>query len=171
LDSSGFCHRVALDFSANAIAWGARLMSNPLTPGTPSDSKCRAEKVQSVELLISKLLRFGVIVSFCFVTFGTILTFMHHQDYASSSDRLAELTKPGAAFPHSISEVMADAARLRGQAIVMIGLIFLIATPVLRVAISILSFLHERDSTYVTITTVVLLLLLASFALGRIEGS
>jgi uncharacterized membrane protein len=46
----------------------------------------------------------------------------------------------------------------------------LIATPVLRVAISVLAFVYQRDRTFVVITTVVLALLLTSFVLGRGGG-
>jgi uncharacterized membrane protein len=58
----------------------------------------------------------------------------------------------------------------QGRAIVMTGLLLLIATPVLRVAISVLAFVYQRDRTFVVITTVVLALLLTSFALGRGGG-
>jgi uncharacterized membrane protein len=58
----------------------------------------------------------------------------------------------------------------RGQAIVMIGLLILIATPVMRVAVSILGFVYERDAPYFLITVLVLTLLILSFVLGRVEG-
>jgi uncharacterized membrane protein len=58
----------------------------------------------------------------------------------------------------------------QGRAIVMAGLLLLIATPVLRVAISVLAFVYQRDRTFVVITSVVLALLLTSFALGRGGG-
>jgi uncharacterized membrane protein len=58
----------------------------------------------------------------------------------------------------------------QGRAIVMAGLLLLIATPVVRVAISVLAFVYQRDRTFVVITSVVLALLLTSFALGRGGG-
>ena len=39
----------------------------------------------------------------------------------------------------------------------------------LRVAVSILAFAIERDRAYVVITSIVLLLLILSFALGAVE--
>lgn len=45
----------------------------------------------------------------------------------------------------------------------------LIATPVVRVAVSFLLFLAERDWLYARLTMMVLLLLLASFMLGKVE--
>jgi uncharacterized membrane protein len=52
----------------------------------------------------------------------------------------------------------------------MAGLLLLIATPVLRVAVSVLAFVYQRDRTFVIITSVVLTLLLASFVLGKAGG-
>ncbi|MGZ3673334.1 MAG: DUF1634 domain-containing protein [Ktedonobacterales bacterium] len=43
----------------------------------------------------------------------------------------------------------------------------LLATPVLRVIVSIVAFLLEGDWLYAAITTVVLLILVVSFFLGR----
>jgi uncharacterized membrane protein len=62
--------------------------------------------------------------------------------------------------------VLDGLTKLRGQAIVVLGLLMLIATPVVRVAVSVLLFLEEGDLTYVAITTTVLVLLVLSFLIG-----
>ena len=49
------------------------------------------------------------------------------------------------------------------------GLLMLIATPVMRVAVSIFAFIVHRDKVFTAITTLVLLLLFLSFVLGAIE--
>jgi len=51
-------------------------------------------------------------------------------------------------------------------AIIALGLIFLLITPVLRVAVSVLAFAAARDLLYVAITLLVLLILISSFLLG-----
>ena len=71
--------------------------------------------------------------------------------------------------PHTVSEVMQGTLDLQGQAIVAMGLLLLIATPVLRVAVSIFAFVYQEDRTYTLITTFVLILLLLSFILGKVE--
>jgi uncharacterized membrane protein len=53
---------------------------------------------------------------------------------------------------------------------VLLGLLMLIATPVMRVAASIFAFVYEHDYVYVTITAIVLALLLLSFVLGKAGG-
>jgi uncharacterized membrane protein len=128
------------------------------------------ERVRRVEILISTLLRVGVVTSLTVVVLGTLLSFVHHPDYVSSKAELSRLTKPGAAFPHTISEVIEGVRRLQGRAVVMAGLMLLIGTPVLRVAVSIIAFVYEGDWIFMVITSIVLALLLLSFVLGRAGG-
>jgi len=47
------------------------------------------------------------------------------------------------------------------------GLLVLIATPVLRVALSVVGFALQRDWVYVGLTVLVLLVLLGSFLVGK----
>ena len=53
-----------------------------------------------------------------------------------------------------------------GAAIVQFGVVVLIATPVLRVAFTLVAFLHERDRLYTGVTALVLAILLFSFFAG-----
>jgi len=55
----------------------------------------------------------------------------------------------------------------RGDAVVLVGLLILVATPVARVALLVVAFLAERDWMYVAVSTVVLAVLLASLLFGR----
>ena len=137
---------------------------------TEEATRTAGARVRKVELLISRLLRLGVTVSLVIVVGGTVVSFVHHPDYVSAPAELKRLTQPGAAFPHTVAEVANGVAQLRGQAIVAVGLLVLLATPVARVAVSIFAFLYERDRVFVAMTTAVLLLLLLSFLLGRVAG-
>lgn len=128
------------------------------------------ERVRRVELVISNLLRIGVFLSLANVLRGTVLTFVHHPSYVHSAEELPVLTGKDAVFPHTVNDVVKGVGEGRGQAFVILGLAFLIATPVMRVAVSILAFAYQRDRTYVVITTIVLPLLLTSFVLGKAEG-
>jgi uncharacterized membrane protein len=131
----------------------------------PHDARTRA-----VELLISNLLRIGVISSLGLIVIGTMISFVHHPDYLSQPPALERLTRPSAAFPHSVRQVVRGVAEVSGQAIIIVGLLLLIATPVVRVAVSIVAFAYDGDIPYVIITTIVLALLLLSFVLGKAEG-
>ncbi len=122
-----------------------------------------------VDTGISWLLRGGVLLSIATVLLGLVLTFAHHPEYFSSRPELGMLTRPGAHFPHTISDVFAGVREGHGQAVVMAGMLLLIATPVARVAFSIVVFVIEHDRLYVIITGVVLIILLISFVTGRVE--
>lgn len=126
------------------------------------------ERDDSPEVLISNLLRLGVLLSLGLVSVGILLTFLHHPDYFSSVQALERLTTPERG-PHDLADVLGDVMSARGQAFVMVGLLVLMATPVMRVALSLLVFGRQRDRAFVTVTAVVLTLLLLSFVLGAGE--
>ncbi len=75
-------------------------------------------------------------------------------------------------FPQTLSQVWAGLLVLHPQAIIALGLLLLIATPVLRVAVSIVAFALEHDLRFVVITALVLaILLLSNVLLGTLVGS
>lgn len=65
-------------------------------------------------------------------------------------------------FPTTLRGVLRGVAELRSFTIIELGALFLIATPVLRVAASVVLFLLEQDRLYAGVTLVVLASLLAS---------
>ena len=141
-----------------------------MTTRTEETAAKNAARVRSVELLISNLLRIGVTTSLVLVVIGTVLTFARHPSYTSTPADLQRLTQPGAAFPHTLKDVFDGALHLRGQGVVAIGLLVLLITPVLRVAVAVVAFEYQGDRVYVVLTTTVLLLLLLSFVLGLAGG-
>src|SRR5439155_24583699 len=120
-----------------------------------------------VTLLIGAIRRVGVMTSLSVGVFGTVISFLHHPDYTSVPAELARLTSPGAAFPQTLREVWQGVRQGRGQSVVVVGLLLLIATPVIRVAVSVFAFVYQRDRVFVAITSLVLALLLLSFVLGK----
>jgi uncharacterized membrane protein len=119
-----------------------------------------------VDRMISWVLRGGVTISLVVVIAGLIITFVHHPEYFRSRPALGALTNAGTSYPSSIASVIEGVREFRGQAIVTLGLLLLIATPVVRVAVSIAVFVIEGDRLYVVITTAVLGFLILSFVLG-----
>ena len=128
------------------------------------------DRVRRVELTISNLLRIGVLTSLVVVVFGTAVTFVHHPGYVTSGRDLHRLTGPDADFPHSVPAVIRGIEHHQGRSLVVAGLLLLIATPVLRVAVSIVAFAVQRDRMFVVVTSIVLAVLLASFILGKAGG-
>jgi uncharacterized membrane protein len=148
-----------------------RTPQDPLAYATPATEQSLQERrVRQVELIISTLLRVGVVTSLAIVVVGGIVTFLHHQEFRGSHEELVRITSSRAEFPHAARDVFAGLTRFEGRSIVMAGLFLLIATPVMRVAVSIFAFVYEHDRRYVIITSVVLALLILSFVLGKVEG-
>lgn len=123
-------------------------------------------RVHRTELIISTVLRTGVIISLILVTTGIVLSLIQHHSW---------LTDPAALnkerfIPSHLSDVTSGLAKGDGQALVMLGLLTLISTPVTRVALSIAVFAFQKDRAFVWITTLVLILLGISFFLGKAGG-
>ena len=127
-------------------------------------------KREWVDTAISTLLRVGVILSVTVIAIGLLMTFIHHPEYVSSPESLHQLTEARGQYPNHLIGVIEGVRQLRGQAIVMAGLLLLIATPIARVALSIVAFIIERDHLYTAITATVLVILLVGFAIG-LEGA
>ena len=144
-----------------------------MTPNGPDAASPSApqedHRVVRVEIVISWVLRIGVVTSLAVVVAGLVLIFARRPDLLSSTTALQELTQPGAVFPHTLLAVFQGVSRLNGEAIVAIGLLLLILTPVARVAVSILAFLYQRDRVFTFITLAVLIILLMSFVIGHAE--
>ena len=58
---------------------------------------------------------------------------------------------------------MRNACALNSLGIIQLGLLVLIATPIVRVILSVVAFVLERDLLYVVVTSIVLGVLLYSF--------
>lgn len=139
-------------------------MSGPPAP----DARGRVPMLRRTETVLGNLLRCGVIVSVAFLVAGIVLTLARHPDYLADPEALAHLTRPGAAFPHTLRDVGRELLQFHGRAVMMAGLLFLILTPVARVAASIVAFALERSWRFVVITGFVFLVLVVSFFLGRV---
>ena len=130
-------------------------------------NRAGSEATERMERAIAATLRTGVVISVAVMLLGLALTFARHPDYATSLDARRQVTGEEYRFAHNFSETMHGLVRLEGRSIVTVGLLLLIATPVLRVALSFVLFAVQRDRVYTAITGTVLALLFISFLLGR----
>jgi uncharacterized membrane protein len=129
------------------------------TDGSANGSLIGPQRDYEMDRIISYVLRGGVLLSAGLLILGAIL-------YTISALRSGSPAFPST-YPHSLSDVFRGLVRGDPLAILALGLIVLLLTPVARVLISIFAFARERDWLYVGITTLVLLILLVSFLLGR----
>ena len=110
------------------------------------------------EALIGLLLRTGVVLAATVVLVGGILYLTKYGD--SKPDYRIFRGEPSNL--RSIGGVFQDTTALHSRGIIQLGLLLLIATPIVRVAFSVAGFASERDWLYVGITLVVLGVLIYS---------
>jgi uncharacterized membrane protein len=141
---------------------------------TLAEEKKTNDESLRIELFIAGLLRWGVIVSFVIVALGigaVIVTGQTgYQQIRLDDVKSLVQYRVTPEFPSSLSDVFGGLLTLKPYSIIAMGLLVLIAIPVLRVAVSVVAFVLERDWLYVWITTFVLLVLLISFAIGEAGG-
>jgi uncharacterized membrane protein len=111
------------------------------------------------ELIIGRLLRFGVILAAAWVLAGGIHYLVQYRD-AKSDYRAFHGEPADLRYTH---EIVQEALQLNARALIQFGLLLLIATPIARVAFSVVGFALEKDWMYVGITLVVLTLLIYTF--------
>lgn len=116
------------------------------------------EEDERIELALAVLLRAGVLVAAALVLLGGLLHLILHgglrPDYRHFAGEPGDLQHPG--------RILVLALHASPEGLIQLGVLVLLATPVLRVAFSLLAFARERDRTYVALTSVVLLVLLLS---------
>lgn len=140
-------------------------MNNPNVPAASRQVLAGEEppaRSAQIEYIVSLVLRYGVLLSFAVVAIGALLLFT-----TESADAVVRLA--GQPIPHNPSEVLTGVLQLQPKSIIDFGLMLLIATPVIRVAVSVFAFFAEKDYTYTVVTIFVLAVLLTSFFLGRVE--
>ncbi len=136
-------------------------MSTQTITGSPIPLGPDDDIVRKTELIISGVLRGGVLLSVAIILAGAAWFF-----YLTASGGLAHPS-----FPDTLPAVWHGLLALDPPSIIVVGLLVLLATPVMRVAVSIIAFALEEDRTYVTITTLVLAILLFSiFGIGAWLG-
>jgi uncharacterized membrane protein len=113
-----------------------------------------------LEVIISVLLRTGVLLAASVVLVGGICFLSKHGDEQPEYQVFHE-TAP---MYSSISGVLHAAGPSNCQAVIQLGLLLLILTPIARVAFSLGGFALERDWTYVGLTFAVLAILIYSLA-------
>ncbi len=123
------------------------------------------ERPVRIERVLSAVLRYGVLVA-TFVILCGVAAFV-----AEGGLRAILLAPPGIpagadADPRSLGVVLDDLITRRPAAITDLGLLLLIAIPVLNVIAAAITFAVERDWMYVRIATVVLAILIVGFVLG-----
>ena len=117
---------------------------------------------EQMEQIVGNLLRIGVVIAALVVLAGGVLYLIRFggtlPNYAVFRGEPTDL--------RSVSGIIRDVLPLHSRGVIQLGLLLLIATPVARVAFSILAFALQRDRTYVVVTLIVLGVLIYSLTGG-----
>jgi uncharacterized membrane protein len=117
----------------------------------------------AVEQLIGRLLQIGVLLAALVVLVGGALVLAQHGGATASY----AVFRGEPELLRSIGSIVHGAFAMDSRAIVQLGLLLLIATPIARVAFTLAAFALQRDRTYVLVTAIVLTLLLYGFIYGK----
>jgi uncharacterized membrane protein len=111
---------------------------------------------EKVDRLIGVILQAGVLTAGMLVLAGGVLYLTRYgltpTNYGVFGSESAEI--------RSIWPILSGAGHLDGRAVIELGILALVATPVIRVLFSVLAFGVQRDRLYVPITLLVLGILL-----------
>ena len=116
-----------------------------------------------VEQIIGRLLQLGVLLAAIVVLTGGILLLVQY----GSEIAAFQVFRGESGALSSVTGIISTALRGDSRAIVQLGLLLLIATPVARVALTLVAFAVKRDRLYVVTTLIVLAVLLYGLVWGR----
>ena len=115
---------------------------------------------QRIENIIGNMLRAGVILAAAVVLAGGVLYVAKFGHQQPQYGVFAFHGEPSDL--RSVSQIFEQAISLHARGLIQLGLLILIATPVARVAFSVIAFAAERDWLYVLVTLIVLAVLVYS---------
>ncbi|KQS92044.1 DUF1634 domain-containing protein [Chryseobacterium sp. 09-1422] len=111
---------------------------------------------------VGNLLRLGVILSVITSLIGFIKLFME----GFKMPRKYKLLDMGTSSEKVWSHFWETLCKGEGMAIIQLGILMLIFTPLMRIIFALIGYLKEKDYTYVIISSIVLAIMAVSFFTG-----
>jgi len=115
------------------------------------------------QIIIGNLLRYGVWISLSVAFMGGIIYLLNHgnelENYSVFHENDTNIFKV-------ILNIYNGVVQGQGESIILLGIILLFITPILRLLISLFVFYFEKDYLYVSITTIVILIIGTSIFFG-----
>jgi uncharacterized membrane protein len=112
-----------------------------------------------MEIAISNMLRVGVSLAAMVVFLGGFLYLWQAHDVTPDYRHFHGIPIPAS----QIAPVLAGVRHLDSRSIIRLGILLLIATPIMRVAFCVYSFAAQKDKLYIVVSGIVLTVLLYSF--------
>ncbi|RYD91642.1 MAG: DUF1634 domain-containing protein [Sphingobacteriales bacterium] len=119
---------------------------------------------KDMQLIIGRLLQTGVFASIGIVFVGGVIYLTRHGHELANYEVFKGV--PGYIHP---KYVFKSIFAMRGRAIIQLGIMLLIATPVIRVIFSAIGFVYEKDYLYIGITLLVLAIIIFSMVHGGVS--
>ncbi|RTL53239.1 MAG: DUF1634 domain-containing protein [Sphingobacteriales bacterium] len=115
-----------------------------------------------LEFAMGNLLRLGVIISSIIVVIGGIIYLYKH---GMQIPEYATFTGDKSMF-NAVTKIFKGLKEWKGQAIIQLGIMVLIFTPIARIVFSFIGFLIEKDLLYMLLTLIVLAIITFSLLAG-----
>ncbi|MFV0606403.1 MAG: DUF1634 domain-containing protein [Niabella sp.] len=117
-------------------------------------------------IVIGNIMRWGVIISLSLTFLGGVIYLSTHGHEPLHFETFTEKD-------YSVVEILqftfSGLLQFDGLAIITLGILLLLATPVIRVLFSLFDFIFEKDWLYVMITLIVLLIIAISISGGWVH--
>jgi uncharacterized membrane protein len=124
-------------------------------PEPPNKSSLTERRLETV---VGNLLRIGVLIAAAVVFLGAVVFLSRH----GAEPRPNYLFHGESSDLRSVRGIVADVFLWKGRGLIQLGLLLLIATPVMRVVLLAVGFARERDLLYTLVSLAVLAILLYS---------
>ena len=131
-------------------------MSTTPAPRRPAPATREHDAEWRMEQLVGRLLQVGVLAAAVLVLAGGLVLLAQH---GGATADFREFVGVPATYRTVLGSARA-ALSLDGRGLVQSGIILLIATPVARVAMTLVAFVIQRDRIYVALSAIVLVVLL-----------
>ncbi|MCX2726562.1 DUF1634 domain-containing protein [Thermomicrobium sp. 4228-Ro] len=124
---------------------------------------------ERIDLLVSLVLRFGVLVAATIGAIGLVLFFVRGPQPGDPQTLHELLTLQSGVLKTSPQAILTGLVHGQPDDIMRLGLLVLILTPTARVALTLVLFILERDVVFVSIALAVLIILVLGLA-GIVGG-
>ncbi|MGA6119081.1 DUF1634 domain-containing protein [Sphingobacterium anhuiense] len=118
---------------------------------------------KTIQRIIGDVLKYGVRTVLAISTIGGLIFLYNH---ANEQADYARFTENDRSIIEVVSDVFGGVINMQGRSIIFLAIIILFCTPLIRLLLSLVSFIIEGDKLYVFITTLVLIIIAFSMYFG-----
>jgi uncharacterized membrane protein len=127
-----------------------------------ASTRSRSFDDQRMEAIMGRLLQFGVLLAATIVLAGGAMYAIEHAGGRSDYRTF----RPHPLNVLHLGELFQGIATAKGSAVIQLGILLLVATPICRVIFAVFEFAWERDRLYIAVSLIVLAVLLYGMLRG-----